>query len=95
METKKREFIDPNDLMQYINENHCYSGLPMAAHICTMELLTYAQRVDAVEVVLCKDCVYYKKVQGAVGGWCECELTPFDMDPEDFCSYGERKNNVE
>ena len=51
METKKREFIDPNDLMQYINENHCYSGLPMAAHICTMELLTYAPRVDAVEVV--------------------------------------------
>ena len=51
METKKREFIDPNDLMEYINENHCYSGLPMAAHICTMELLTYAPRVDAVEVV--------------------------------------------
>ena len=51
METKKREFIDPNDLVQYINENHCYSGLPMAAHICTMELLTYAPRVDAVEAV--------------------------------------------
>ena len=50
METKKREFIDPNDLMDYINENHCYSGLPMAAHICTMELLTYAPRVDAVTV---------------------------------------------
>ena len=51
METKKREFIDPNDLMEYINKNHCYSGLPMAAHICTMELLTYAPRVDVVEVV--------------------------------------------
>ena len=95
MEIKKREFIDPNDLMEYINENHCYSGLPMAAHICTMELLAYAPRVDVVEVVLCKDCVYYKKVQGAVGGWCDCELTPFDMDPEDFCSHGERKNNEE
>ena len=50
METKKREFINPNDLMDYINKNHCYSGLPMAAHICTMELLTYAPRVDAVPV---------------------------------------------
>ena len=50
MEIKKREFIDPNDLMEYINKNYCYSGLPMAAHICTMELLTYAPRVDAVEV---------------------------------------------
>ena len=51
METKKREFIEPNDLMKYIEENHCYAGLPMAAHVCTMELLTYAPRVDVVEVV--------------------------------------------
>jgi hypothetical protein len=50
MATKKREFIDPNELMRYINEKHCFSGLPMAAHICTMELLTYAPRVNAVPV---------------------------------------------
>lgn len=50
MATEKREFIDPNELMRYINENHSYSGLPMAAHICTMELLTYAPRVNAVEI---------------------------------------------
>jgi hypothetical protein len=48
--------------------------------------------VDAVEVVRCKDCNYYKKVKGAVGGWCDCELTPFDMDPDDFCSRGERRS---
>ena len=54
MKTKKREFIDPNDLMDYINKNHCYSGLPMAAHICTMELLTYAPRVNVVEAVYSK-----------------------------------------
>lgn len=37
--------------MKYINDNHSYVGLPMAAHICTMELLTYAPAVDAVEVM--------------------------------------------
>ena len=47
----------------------------------------------AVLVVRCKDCKYYKQVKGAVGGWCDCELTPFDMDPNDFCSLGERKND--
>lgn len=50
MAPEKREFIDPNELMRYINENHSYAGLPMAAHVCTMELLTYAPRVDAIPV---------------------------------------------
>lgn len=51
MATEKQEFIDPNELMRYINENHSYSGLPMAAHILTMELLTYAPRVEIAEVI--------------------------------------------
>jgi hypothetical protein len=50
MASEKR-LIDANALMAYINENHSYCGLPIAAHICTMELLTYAPTVDAVEVV--------------------------------------------
>jgi hypothetical protein len=36
--------------MKYINDEHSYAGLPMASHILTMELLTYAPTVDAVEV---------------------------------------------
>mgnify|MGYP002508598211 CR=1 FL=1 len=48
---EKDDLISRSALMKYINEHHCYSGLPMAAHICTMELLTYAPTVDAVEVV--------------------------------------------
>lgn len=50
MASEKR-LIDADALMKYINETHSYAGLPMAAHICTMELLTYAPIVDAVEVV--------------------------------------------
>lgn len=50
MTTEKR-LIDADALMKYINETHSYAGLPMAAHICTMELLTYAPIVDAVKVV--------------------------------------------
>lgn len=38
-------------LMKYINDTHPYRNLPMAAHICTMELLTYAPAVDAKEVI--------------------------------------------
>lgn len=46
---------------------------------------------DVVKVVRCKDCIYYKRVLGAVGGWCDCEFTPFDMDPDDFCSHGKKE----
>ena len=45
------DLISRSALMKYINDNHPYAGLPMAAHICTMELLTYAPAVDAVKVV--------------------------------------------
>ena len=48
-----------------------------------------APTVDAVEVVRCKDC---KKVN--VGGLSlYCSLTGMPMDEDDFCSYGERKDN--
>ena len=45
------DLISRSALMKYINENHSYAGLPMAAHICTMELLTYAPAVEAIEIV--------------------------------------------
>ena len=82
METKKREFIDPNDLIQYINENHCYSGLPMAAHICTMELLTYAPRVDAVEVVHGKWVKDGESIYCSACGFETSSLLPYVCDGE-------------
>ncbi len=47
----EKRLIDADALIEYINEDHSYSGLPMAAHVLTMELLTYAPTIDAVEVV--------------------------------------------
>ena len=43
--------------------------------------------VDAVPVVRCKDCRSYNKPKT---GWCEVHL---DREhPDDYCSYGERKD---
>ena len=60
MASEKR-LIDANALMRYIENNHSYAGLPMAALVLTMELLTYAPTVDAVEVVYCDNCVNHGK----------------------------------
>lgn len=48
---------------------------------------------DVVEVVRCKDCKYYKQNPYSPDEdmmcMCWCDWLP--TDPDDFCSYGERK----
>lgn len=54
--------------------------------------------VDAVEVVRCKDCRFYE--QGVeyyhydgIGAKDVCRLYKRQMQEDDFCSYGERRND--
>lgn len=48
------------------------------------------QTVDAVPVVRCLDCRSYNKPKT---GWCEVHL---DCEhPDDYCSYGKRKDGAE
>lgn len=57
------------------------------ADILAKEEIRYAPTVDAVIVTRCKDCRSYNKPKT---GWCEAHL---DCEhPDDFCSYGERKD---
>ena len=42
--------------------------------------------VDAVEVVRCKDCTHYHGVS--------CYVNEIEMGENDFCSWGERKDEV-
>jgi hypothetical protein len=58
-----------------------------------------ATAVDFVEVVRCKDCKYAEHCYDDVFD-CRCPNTPFANDEyairckgNDFCSYGERKDN--
>ena len=92
----ERRLIDANALMKYINDEHSYAGLPMAAHILTMELLTYAPTVDAVEV-RCGECRFVDTDACPMSGTpgrvsaSDCYDRPYPTEPDDFCSYGERR----
>ncbi len=64
------------------------------------EFILSAPTVDAVEVVRCKDCVWCHKIEDL--NYCENPNTPWIDDPDfdditvadnDYCSYGERKDN--
>lgn len=52
---------------------------------------------DVVEVVRCRDCKYYNTVSlrgldGDVHEVKHCNLFGFTFEPNDFCSYGERRS---
>lgn len=65
-------------------------GLSMA-----MSAVDEAPAVDAVEVVRCKNCKHCTKYENwAKRKYLGCDLTYgeiHEVDPEHYCSYGERK----
>lgn len=52
----------------------------------------YEATKDAVEVVRCKDCIHYESDGGAM---MVCNVTDMVCDNDDYCSYGERREESE
>lgn len=52
----------------------------------------FKNQADFVEVVRCKDCKYYEIHKPSVTLNCERNGRVIPMMPNDFCSYGERKD---
>jgi len=46
---------------------------------------------DVVEVVRCKDCLYYTAGKNICESWEWCEIHQRDTGPYEYCSYGELK----
>ena len=56
------------------------------------DMISNAPTIDAVPVVRCKDCKYYEIHKPKVLENCERNGYIIPMKPDDFCSYGERKD---
>ena len=50
------------------------------------------RNTDAVPVVRCKDCVYKASAE-VIDGFLICPASGMEICDDDFCSYGERKEN--
>lgn len=98
----KNDLISRNAFIRFIDVGHfrhpaelCYSELDVA------NLIKNFPAVDAVEVVRCKDCKWYKEGELlAPNKFCFRLMHPTDnrhigynFSGDDFCSYGERKDN--
>ena len=71
---------------------------PNAYHLTNYAtlILREAPTVDAVKVVRCKDCKHYKPQKKSAHwenrtNYCNRVVT-IKMQPDDFCSYGKRKD---
>lgn len=50
------------------------------------------RNVDVVPVVRCKDCKYLVNATVNDNGFLICDISDMEITPDDFCSYGERKD---
>ena len=59
-----------------------------------MSVPNVATVCDMVEVVRCEDCNYYAKAKVNEKGFLICPASGMDITEEDYCSYGERMEEV-
>lgn len=53
---------------------------------------------DVVPVVRCRECRWYNAGANDSESWSDCTFRygkHFNVSPDDFCSYGQRKENAE
>ena len=75
---------------QYLEDDEAAIGIDERPVYCPIVELPY---VDAVEVVRCKDCKYYDSFNNGRNGMCCIHIDAFKVFyPNDYCSYGERKD---
>lgn len=61
--------------------------------IIAKEIIRNAPTVDAVPVVRCRDCEHFVNATVNTNGFLICGVSDMEVAPEDFCSYGERKDS--
>ena len=64
-----------------------------ASAAAVYELIRDAPAADVAPVVRCRDCKHYEIHKPKVLENCERKGYIIPMKPDDFCSYGERKDN--
>ena len=84
------EYIKRDTVLQYLD---CVAAADEMAMNITKAVVKRIPAEDVVEVVRCKDCKH-ENVHHAISDKCTwCDYWGIDPDFDDFCSYGERRDN--
>lgn len=82
-----KRMIDPETLKHF--EILCSNGNKYL--LLPYEHLADVPMVDAVEVVLCKDCERIKQGRFDIFGLAYCDLWKTDMQMDNYCCFGNRR----
>lgn len=93
MANEKRRLIDANALIEDVKAAEANAGMGSIVGSTIIRYVKRCDTVDAVEVVRCKDCKHYEDHRRKVYENCVRDGRQRPMLPNDFCSYGERKDN--
>lgn len=74
------KYVNLSDIIETLEHEWGYEGM--------REDLEKLPTADVVEIVRCKDCKYWKQVTAERHACC---VFGFEMDCDEYCSYGERK----
>lgn len=92
----EKRLIDAKPIVQFIMDGLNNPDKMKALGHDAIEILAeieYAPTVDAVEVVRCKDCIYWEKATANKKGFLICPASGMEIMAHDFCSYGEKRDN--
>ena len=84
--------VDADKLYETARKYHKDFAQSIADLTSLREVLEDTPPADVTEVVRCKDCKHYATNTELLGNVCNRLFTVFPMKPDDFCSYGERKD---
>ena len=65
---------------------------PMETAKDLLNRINTAPTIDAVPVVRCKGCVYYEEAKVNELGFIICRASGMEITDNDFCSYGEKRD---
>lgn len=79
--------------IEILNPEHRehYDGMDEVNEACRMGMEALERERNAVPVVRCRDCEYLVNAAVNANGFLICGVSGMEITPEDFCSYGERK----
>ena len=89
------EYIKRTDAVKIAEKYGLANGSVLGRHTgladCIARDISGLPAADAAEVVRCKDCEHLVNTTINANGFLICDISDMEIAPDDFCSYGERR----
>ena len=89
------DYIKRTDAVKIAEKYGLANGSVLGRHTgladCIARDISELPAADVAEVVRCKDCEHLVNTTINANGFLICDISDMEIAPDDFCSYGERR----